>query len=108
MNRGLPNGPRGRDSGAPLTLAILLPGIAGLGWLGRKRKLFSRAAMLAIVGAITMLGTSACNPRYYYLNHGPPATPATPAGNYTVYVTAQSSNGVTATTHSTTLAFTVK
>jgi len=40
------------------------------------------------------------------LQHGPPINPATPAGTYTVLVTAQSSNGVTVTTHSTDLAFT--
>jgi len=55
-----------------------------------------------------MLGTTACNSRYDYYNHGPPANPATPAGTYTVYVTAQSSNGVTAITNSTTMALTVK
>lgn len=108
MNRGLPNGPRGRDSGAPLTLAILLPGIAGLGWLGRKRKLFSRAAMLAIVGAITMLGTSACNPRYYYLNHPPTYNGGTPTGAYTLTVWAQTSDGVTAAEQFTTMPLTIK
>ena len=61
--------------------------------------------MLAMV---TTLGTTACNPHYYYYNHGPPTNPGTPAGNYTVTVTAQSSNGITAITHSTTLAMTVK
>ena len=91
--------------------ALLLPGALGLGglaWGTRRRPWLNRLMLLALVGLVTMLGTTACNPRYYYLNHGPPANPATPAGNYTVYVTAQSSNGVTAITHSTTLAFTVK
>jgi hypothetical protein len=55
-----------------------------------------------------MLGTTACNPRYYYLNHGPIPNPPTPSGSYTVNVTAQSTNGITAITHSTTLALTVK
>ena len=57
---------------------------------------------------VTMLGATACNARYDYYNHGPPTPPATPAGTYTVKVTAQSSNGVTAITNSTTLALTVQ
>ena len=44
------------------------------------------------------MGTTACDPRYYYENHGPPPVPATPSGNYTIIVTAQFSNGVTAIT----------
>jgi hypothetical protein len=55
-----------------------------------------------------MLGTTACNARYDYYHHGPPQNPATPTGNYSVTVTAQSSNGVTAITHSATLALTVQ
>ena len=45
------------------------------------------------------LGTTACNPLYNYYNHGPVPNPATPSGTYTVTVTAQSSNGVTAITN---------
>jgi hypothetical protein len=63
---------------------------------------------VALVGLVTMLGTTACNPRYSYEHHGPPVNPATPAGTYTVSVIGQSSNGVTATTHSTTIALTVQ
>jgi hypothetical protein len=55
-----------------------------------------------------MLGATACNARYDYFNHGPPPNPATPAGTYTIDVSAQSSNGVTAITNTTTLALTVK
>ncbi len=55
-----------------------------------------------------MLGATACKPRYNYYHHGPPLNPATPAGTYTVNVTAQSSNGITAITNSTTLALTVE
>ena len=54
-----------------------------------------------------MLGTTACNPLYNYYNHGPPVNPATPSGTYTVNVTGQSSNGVTAITNSTTISVTV-
>ena len=96
MNRGVPNGLPGPGTKAPLALAILLPGIAGLGWLGRKRKLFARAALLAMVGAIAVLGTAACNPRYSYLHHPPTYNGGTPAGAYTLTIWAQTSNGVTA------------
>jgi hypothetical protein len=56
---------------------------------------------------VATLGTTGCNPQYYYYNHGPGQPPATPAGTYTVTVTAQSANGVTAITNSTTVALTV-
>jgi hypothetical protein len=98
------------DSNA-VALAILLPGALGLGglaWSVRRRPWLQRLSLLALVALVTMFGTSACNARYNYFNHGPPINPATPAGTYTVDVTAQSSNGVTATTHYTTLAFTVQ
>ena len=55
-----------------------------------------------------MLGTTACNPRYYYFNHGPPNNLATPSGTYTVTVTGQSSNGITAITQNTTMVLTVQ
>jgi hypothetical protein len=95
----------------PVALAILLPGALGLGglaWSVRRRPWLQRLSLLALVALVSMLGTTACNARYDYYNHGPPINPATPAGTYTVDVTAQSSNGVTATTHYTTLAFTVQ
>jgi len=90
--------------------AFLLPGALGLGglaWGVRRRPWLNRLVLLALVGLVTTLGTTACNPRYYYLNHGPPADPATPAGTYTVTVTAQASNGVTAITQNTTMVLTV-
>jgi hypothetical protein len=104
MNRG----PKGPGTGAPLMLAILLPGIAGLGWLGRKRKLFSRVALLAMVGAIAVLGTAACNPRYKYLHHPPTSNGGTPAGDYTLTIWAQTSNGVSAAEQFTTMPLTIK
>lgn len=94
-----------------VALAILLPGalcLGGLAWSVRRRPWLQRLSLLALVALVTLLGTTACNPQYYYFNHGPPINPSTPPGIYTVFVTAQSSNGVTATTHSTTLAFTVQ
>ena len=95
-----------RNTHAPLTLAFLLPGIAVLGFAGRKRKLFSRVALLALVGVLSITTMTACAARYKYLHHGP-VVGGTPPGNYTLTVTAQTSDGVTATEHSTTLAVTV-
>jgi hypothetical protein len=100
-----------RPGAGSISLAILLPGafsLAGLAWSVRRRPWLQRLSLLALVALVTMLGTTACNARYNYYNHGPSPNPATPAGTYTVDVTAQSSNGVTATTHTTTFALTVK
>lgn len=96
-----------RDAGSPKLLAVLLPGAVGLGFLARKRKLVGRAVLLLILGTITLLGTSSCAARYKYLHHGPDVG-GTAAGSYTLTVWAQTSNGVTASEHFTTLAFTVK
>ncbi|MGA9669161.1 MAG: Ig-like domain-containing protein [Terracidiphilus sp.] len=95
----------------PVSWAFLMPGalaLGGLAWSSRRRAWLNRLSLLALVGLVAMLGTTACAPRYNYFNHGPPPPLPTPAGNYTVQVTAQSSNGVTAITNSTTLALTVK
>ena len=83
-------------------------GFAGLAWCGRRRRWLSRVSLIALVGIITMLGTTGCNPRYSYNNRGPVTNPATPAGTYTVTIAAQYNNGVTATTETTTMALTVK
>jgi hypothetical protein len=100
-----------RQGSNSVAWAFLLPGALGLGglaWGSRRRSWLNRLALLAMVGLVTMLGTTACNPRYYYLNHGPPQNPATPAGTYTVTVTAQTVNGISAITNSTTMALTVQ
>ncbi len=102
--KATPPSPPGNRSN-PIAWAFLLPGALGLGGLAlgaRRRRWLNRLSLVALVGLVTLLGTTACNPRYYYLNHGPPTNPATPSGTYTVTVTAQSSNGVTAFKHSTT------
>ena len=94
-----------------MALAFLVPGalaLGGLAWGARRRPWLNRLSLLALLGLVTMLGTTACNPRYDYLNHGPPPNPATPAGTYTITVTAQTSNGVTAITNNTTFALTVQ
>ena len=103
-----PTSPGNRSN--PIAWAFLLPGALSLGGLAfgaRRRAWLSRLSLVALVGLVTLLGTTACNPRYYYLNHGPPTNPATPAGSYNVTVTGQSSNGVNAITHSTTFVLVV-
>jgi hypothetical protein len=94
----------------PVAWAVLLPGTLGLVGLvfgARRRRWISRLSLLALVALVATLGTTGCNPRYNYEHHGPPQNLPTPAGTYTMTVTAQSSNGITATTHSTTMVLTV-
>jgi hypothetical protein len=100
-----------RPANHPIAWAILLPGtlsLAGLAFAARRRRWLSRLVLLALLALLTTLGTTACAPLYNYYNHGPPYNLPTPAGSYTLIVAAQSSNGVTATTHTTTFALTVK
>jgi hypothetical protein len=111
---------KGRGS-SPIAWAFLLPGFLGLGglaWGTRRRnakgqprgtitRWLNRFSLVTLVGLVTLMGTTACNPRYDYYNHGPSSATATPSGNYTLKVTGQSSDGVTATIRSTTFAFTV-
>jgi hypothetical protein len=97
----------GRDT---VAWAILLPGMLGLGglaWGARRRRWLQRIALAALIGLVTALGTTACKPTYDYYYHGPVPNPATPNGTYTVTVTAQSTNGVSAITTNTTLVLTV-
>lgn len=97
-----------RDNGT--ALAILLPGALGLLGLalGARRRGWSRLMLIAFVALVTALGMTACAPRYNYYNHGPPYNRPTPAGTYQMQVSAQSSNGVSATTHTTNFVLTVK
>lgn len=94
----------------PVAWAILLPGTLTLGGLAfglRRRRFLSRLALMALLAFVGVLGSTACSPLYNYRNHGPPTNLPTPTGTYNVTVSAQSSNGVTATTHTTTIALTV-
>jgi len=104
--------PQAHHGSSPVVAwAVLLPGtlgLAGLAFSARRRRWFNRLSLVALVGFVTVLGTTACAPRYNYFNHGPPHNLPTPAGTYTLQVTAQSSNGIVATTHTTTFALTVK
>jgi hypothetical protein len=95
----------------PVAWAILLPGMLGLGglaWGARRRRWLQRLSLVLLVGIVATLGTTGCNPRYYYYNHGPGNPPATPSGTYTITVAGQSSNGVTAITNTTTFQLTVQ
>lgn len=94
----------------PVAWAVLLPGTLGLAGLAfsAKKRWLSRLAVLALLGFVSILGATACAPRYNYYNHGPPYNLPTPAGAYTLQITAQSSNGINATTHSTPFALTVQ
>ena len=94
----------------PVAWAILLPGTLTLGGLAfglRRRKFLSRIVLMTLLAFVGVLGSTACSPLYNYRNHGPPTNLPTPAGTYNVTISAQSSNGVTATTHTTTVALTV-
>jgi hypothetical protein len=102
--------PRLGPRSSPVAWAFLLPGMLGLGGLvlgARRRAWLRRLMLLALLGLITTLGTTACSPLYHYYNHGPPTNIPTPSGTYTVKVTGQSNNGVTAITNSTTISVTV-
>jgi Bacterial Ig-like domain (group 3) len=95
----------------PIAWAILLPGMfafGGFAWGVRRNRWLQRLALMGLLALVTSLGTTACNPRYYYLNHGPQPTPPTPAGTYNITITAQSSNGVTAISNTTTMVLTVQ
>lgn len=103
--------PPARPGSRKVAWAVLFPGalgMMGLAFSARRRRWLSRLSLLGLLALVTCLGTTACNPLYNYQNHGPPYNLPTPAGNYTMLVTAQSSNGVTATTHTTNLVLTVK
>jgi hypothetical protein len=99
-----------RPVSTPVSLAFLLPGglaLGGLAWSARRRASLQRLSLLALVGLVTILGATACNPRYDYFNHGPIPNRAVVPGNYSITVAAQTSNGVTAITTTTTIALTV-
>ena len=83
-------------------------GLGSLAWGTLRDRLAQPAGAAGHLGLVTTLGTTACNPRYYYLNHGPPENVPTPPGSYTVYVAEQYSNGLTAIAQSTVMTLTVK
>jgi hypothetical protein len=91
--------------------AVLLPGVfslVGLAFGARRKRWLSRLSVLGLLGLVAVLGTTGCNPLYNFRHHGPSPNLPTPPGTYTLLVTAQSSNGITAITHSTTMTLTVQ
>jgi hypothetical protein len=100
--------PSGAES-HPVAWAILLPGTLGLAGLAfsARRRWLSRLALVALVALVAGLGTTACAPRYNYYNHGPDRNLPTPSGSYTLKITAQSSNGISASTQSIPFSLTV-
>jgi hypothetical protein len=95
----------------PIAWALLIPGVLGLGGLAfgaRRRAWLNRMALMALVGLVISLGMTGCSPLYRYYNHGPPPTPATPAGTYNITITAQANNGVTSISSKTTVVLTVQ
>jgi len=99
-----------RHGAGPVAWALVLPGglaLVGLAWGSRRHTWLSRLSLLLVVGLVSVLGATACNERYDYFHHGPPANPPTPAGTYTVQVTAQSTNGITAITQTVPMVLTV-
>jgi len=110
-NRTAGLGIPGRPDHSPVNWAVLLPGalgMAGLAFSARRKRWLNRLLLLGLVGFVSIIGATACAPRYNYYNHGPPFNLPTPAGSYTLQITAQSSNGITATTHTIPFALTVK
>ena len=99
-----------RAGSHPVAWAILLPGTLGLAGLAfsARRRWLSRLALVALVALVAGLGTTACAPRYNYYNHGPDKNLPTPTGTYTLKLTAQSSNGIAASTQSIPFSLTVK
>jgi hypothetical protein len=101
--------PKSSGSGGAISLALLLPGALGLVALARRRRNWlGNLSVVVLLGAVSTLGATACNSRYNYFHHGPPHNPPTPAGTYTLTVSAQSNNGVTAITRTTTMTLTVQ
>jgi hypothetical protein len=88
-------GPRAENGGGAgmQRYAFIFPALFGLLGLGTcKRRVWRNLALGMLAFAGTM-GITACAQRYKYLNHGPPGNTGSPAGNYTVTVDAESSNG---------------
>jgi hypothetical protein len=80
--------------------AFVIPGLlalAGIGALRRRNFGALRVLGMALLLAAGTMGLTACNPRYSYEHYKPTPNYGTPAGNYTIVVSAYSSNGTTIT-----------
>jgi Bacterial Ig-like domain (group 3) len=78
--------------------AVVFPLLFGLAGLGARKRRAWRNLALGIVAFTGVMGMTACNARYNYLNHGPPANPGTPIGSYTITIEASSTTGSETTT----------
>ncbi len=78
--------------------AFVFPLLFGLAGLGARNRRAWRNLALGIVAFAGVMGMTACNARYKYLNHGPPANPGTPIGSYTITVQSSSTTGSETTT----------
>ena len=86
--------------GSRTAWAVVLPGIlalAGVGAVRRKHWTALRALGLVMLLGAGMLGLSACNVRYCYEHYTPSPNFGTPAGQYTVVISAYSTNGTAIT-----------
>jgi hypothetical protein len=91
------SGPLG---GSGKVWALVLPGmlaLVGVGAVRRKHWTVLRMLGLVMLLGAGMLGLSACNVRYSYLHYKPSPNFGTPAGNYTVLISAYSTNGTAIT-----------
>jgi Bacterial Ig-like domain (group 3) len=78
--------------------AFVFPVLFGLAGLGARKRRAWRNLALGMLAFAGLMGMTACNQRYNYLNHGPPPNPGTPIGSYTVTIQASSSTGSETTT----------
>lgn len=86
--------------GSGVVWAVVLPGMLALAGVGAVRK--KNWTMLRMVGllmllAAGMMGLTACNVRYSYEHYKPSPNFGTPAGSYTVVISAYSTNGTAIT-----------
>lgn len=95
-----------------IAYAVVFPGLLVLFGLGaiRRRSDWNKLRVLGLLALLAAgsLGLSACSQRYGYLHHPPTGNPGVPAGTYNITVAAYSNNGAAVTSHTLTVALTVK
>jgi Bacterial Ig-like domain (group 3) len=90
----------GRGQGSGLVYAVLIPGVLALAGVGAIRR--RNFGVLRVFGLVMLLGAgalglSSCAARYSYLHYPPSPNFGTAAGNYTILISAYSSNGTAIT-----------
>lgn len=91
---------RGSGHGSGLAYALVIPGVLALAGVGAIRR--RNYGALRVVGLMLLLGAgslglTSCAQRYRYLHYPPTPNFGTTAGNYTIVVSAYSSNGTAIT-----------